>query len=193
MPFELPPRFWQKTQEEDRGYETPCLTWTAYRNKENYGRFSFEGRKWLAHRLAYVAANGPIPDGLEIDHLCRNRACVRVSHLEAVTRRVNLLRGTGFAATNAQVTHCPQGHAYTPDNTYVQPRTRQRDCRACKREQEHGGRPASADRTHCPQGHPYDEANTRITSKGFRACRTCDREGGRERMRRTRARRNSSQ
>jgi hypothetical protein len=82
----------------------------------------------LAHRMAYELARDPIPAGLVIDHLCRNKRCVNPSHLEAVEQRVNLLRGE----TNSAKTHCINGHEFTPDNTYMW--QGKRSCRACRRD-----------------------------------------------------------
>jgi hypothetical protein len=96
-----------------------------------YGQFWTGEKQVGAHRWAYEFCVGAIPSGLDLDHLCRIRACVNPSHLEPVTRRENLLRGVGITATNAQKTHCVHGHEYTPDNTYRRPDTKTRQCRAC--------------------------------------------------------------
>ncbi len=110
-----------------------CLIWRAGRQGKGYGAIVWEGRSWLAHRLMYVAAKGPIPDGLHIDHLCRNRACVNPDHLEAVTPRENVMRGE-VGDRMRRTTHCPQGHEYTPANTKVKTYKRRtsRNCRACE-------------------------------------------------------------
>ena len=84
-PFPLPDRFWDKTRRDDNG----CLIWTACLNGKGYGCFSLAGTIQLAHRVAYLAAGGVIPDGWHVDHLCRVRACVEATHLEAVTPAVN--------------------------------------------------------------------------------------------------------
>lgn len=94
-----------------------------------------EGRREYAHRLAWIAAHGPIPAGLEPDHLCRDRACDNVEHLELVTHGENLRRGT-FCARAAEkrraVPACPAGHPYSPANTHVN-RRGARCCRTCGR------------------------------------------------------------
>lgn len=116
-----------------------CWLWTGYVNLAGYGRF--DGR--LAHRFAYEDMIGPVPDGLDIDHLCRVRNCVNPAHLEPVTRAENLRRGIKprrdrdplIARRNREKTHCPRGHEYTPENTYRLPsRPSARYCRACHRE-----------------------------------------------------------
>lgn len=116
-----------------------CWLWTAYTNPRGYGQFGIGSRtdgtaKVIpAHRWAYEHWVGPIPDGLTIDHLCRNRPCVNPDHLEPVTQGENTLRGDTFQAENLAKTHCPQGHPYDEANTYRYSDGK-RACRECRRE-----------------------------------------------------------
>lgn len=120
-------RFWAFVDKSEK-----CWTWQGHRTASGYGTFSREGRRTeYAHRYAYMEAKGPIPDGLHLDHLCRNTPCVRPSHLEAVTPRENTLRGDGPTSKNARKTHCIRGHEFTPDNTYT--RGSRRECQECRR------------------------------------------------------------
>lgn len=107
--------------------------WTGPLEKSGYGRVGAGKRKWLAHRAAYAAFNGPIPEGLIIDHLCRNRGCVNPAHLETVTPQQNTLRGETLAAANVVKTHCAKGHPFDDHNTYFNPGKagRARACRIC--------------------------------------------------------------
>lgn len=112
-----------------------CWEWHSPR-PHGYGYFSYQGRRWTAHRFMLVFfTDREVPDDLVVDHLCRNRRCVRPEHLEVVPQAVNMERGdikTGRAAWAASITHCPQGHEYTPDNTAVYNGCR--SCRTCSRE-----------------------------------------------------------
>lgn len=118
-----------------------CWEWTATRSTEGYGVFT-EGRKqFRAHRRSYELLMGPIPDGLHLDHLCRNRGCVNPDHLEPVTSKVNALRGFSPMAVTARRTHCANGHEYTPENTRVCP-DGGRDCRECDRNRKRKERAA---------------------------------------------------
>lgn len=131
-------RFWAKVDLDGpipphRPELGPCWVWTAKRTDKGYGQFHLEGRLQVAHRAAWHLADRTVPDGLVLDHLCRNRACVRVSHHEPVTQRINLLRGVGVTARNASRTHCPQRHPYDEANTLrsVSRGRRGRRCRTC--------------------------------------------------------------
>lgn len=117
-------RFWAKVDTSGE-----CWTWLAYISPDGYGRFLVDGSMRVAHRVAYELVIGPIPDGLVMDHLCRNRACVRPEHLEAVTQGTNLSRSPLMGAANTSKTHCPSGHPYDAGNTRRS--GARRHCRAC--------------------------------------------------------------
>ena len=126
-----PIRFWSKVNFTDS-----CWLWTGVPNEGGYGQFYVSPKYHVrAHRWAYEFCVGPITEGLVLDHLCDTPSCVFPDHLEPVTQRVNTLRGRrNFAARNARVTHCPAGHPYDFENTYIHPADGGRICRACKRE-----------------------------------------------------------
>ena len=120
---------------------TGCWEWQGCRSSYGYGRVSGgDGNQKQAHRVVYTLLAGPVPDGLALDHVrargCRSRACCWPAHLEPVTQAENARRGdpasAGFAAFQRAKTHCPAGHEYTPENTFVNPRG-SRECRTCKR------------------------------------------------------------
>ena len=112
-----------------------CLIWQGYTHCEGYALIILDGKIYRLHRVVYTYFKGPIPPGLTIDHVatcgCQSKACISIDHLEAVTNRVNILRGNGVAGRNARQTHCKRGHPLTSENL-IQYRTgRMRTCRLC--------------------------------------------------------------
>lgn len=128
-------RFWSKVDKDgpvpiDRPDLGPCWLWTAATNGHGYGIFHLDGRLVKPHRFAYELLAGPIPAGLQLDHLCRVRLCLNTAHLEPVTNQENIRRGES-GVRQREKTHCPQGHPYAAGNIY---RYRgKRNCRACSR------------------------------------------------------------
>lgn len=199
-------RFWAKVDAHPGG----CWLWTAGRFSNGYGLFSLGGkprRNALAHRWLYERLVGPVPEGLDLDHLCRVRHCVNPAHLEPVTRSVNLQRG----AKRPPQELCKRGHALSEDNVHINP-AGARVCRVCRlersraargraledpgaaaelrrrdaayarasRARKRGGQLAvpNSDKTHCVHGHPLSGDNL-VLIDGARRCRQCRREASR--------------
>lgn len=130
-------RLRERLDEQTAKSATGCWLWTGTLDGKGYGTIGVKRsdgtwRTAKAHRVSYETHVGPIPDGLELDHLCRVRRCVRPDHLEPVTSQVNTLRGEGPAAAHAAKTHCVRGHEFTPANTKIRPGGR--ECLACARQ-----------------------------------------------------------
>lgn len=106
-----PERFWRRVEKTET-----CWLWTG-RLAEGYGITSYQGRNQRAHRVSWIMANGPIPEGLTIDHLCRVRNCVNPAHMEPVPNTENVRRGNGLFVSNARKTHCKHGHEFSSENT----------------------------------------------------------------------------
>lgn len=127
-----------------------CWLWTGSERSNGYGCICKNGKNYPAHRASYEIHKGPIPDGLVIDHLCRNRWCVNPDHLEAITQKENISRGAWHKADgsgfdhrhNAKKTHCPRGHPYSGENLQIRPCGR-RQCRICHIEKRRRQRAAA--------------------------------------------------
>ena len=108
MDSKLLVRFFSKVKQTDN-----CWIWTGATSSKGYGTITVNNKTHSTHRLSYELFKRLIPTGLTIDHLCRNKLCVNPDHLEAVTNKVNILRGIGLTAINSRKTHCPRGHQFT--------------------------------------------------------------------------------
>lgn len=109
-----------------------CWIWTGALSSDGYGAFHVDGHCIQAHKFAYEQRGQQVPEGLELDHLCRIRCCVNPAHVEPVSHQLNMLRGAGVGSANAAKTHCKRGHPFDEPNTYA--RKGGRVCRICNRE-----------------------------------------------------------
>jgi hypothetical protein len=121
-------RFFDKIAVDE---ETGCWNWVGAKTSQGYGNFAIKKKNFVAHRVSYELCKGEIPDGLNLDHLCRNRGCVNPDHLEPVTQRENLLRGETIPSKHAEKTHCPAGHEYSEENTRYYRGSR--SCKTCQK------------------------------------------------------------
>lgn len=124
----LPERFWRKVEQVESG----CWLWTASTRRRGYGQFWWGERVRCSHIVPFEVEYGSIPEGLELDHLCRTPLCCNPAHLEAVTHRENLLRGETLTAAHARRTHCARGHEFAGENL-VHRKDGTRMCRECNR------------------------------------------------------------
>lgn len=125
----------------DRLPESECWTWLSHRTVDGYGVMMVAGKVRRAHRLVWCAFRGPIPAGLQLDHLCRNRGCVNPEHLELVTLQENVARGNAGEPQRAR-THCPRQHPYAGANLVVWADGKRR-CRRCLRDARSASRSAA--------------------------------------------------
>lgn len=197
---------------------TECWLWTSHLNNGGYGQVTVQGRPTAAHRWVWMNLRCDIPDGLQIDHLCRVRNCVNPSHLEMVSPRVNTQRGVISRGLDET---CHRGHLRTlfSDTSIDAKGHPHRTCRECRRitewrrkgmrarerrtvcercgrsvaENNLSRHEAACGRTHCKNGHELTAENTllNVSRNGFRGrlCRTCERDRSRQSQARTRAKR----
>lgn len=129
FPKKVIERFWSKVDRTGG-----CWLVKTGLSSKGYGQFSYKGHNYGAHVISYLIAGGEIPDGYELDHLCRVRNCVRPDHLEPVPAKENVLRGEGITAHNARKTHCAKGHLLAGENAAPRKGRGGRRCRTCSRE-----------------------------------------------------------
>jgi len=127
-------RFWSNVN--GIGPELTCWLWSGRVDGFGYGHFKSQGHSLKAHRVAWVLKRGAIPEGLTLDHLCRNPRCVNPAHLELVSNKENILRGESFSAVNAAKTHCKRGHELSGENIWRRINGK-RDCKLCAQERRH--------------------------------------------------------
>jgi hypothetical protein len=184
--------------------ENGCWVWNKHITANGYSQISTGSRvthslqNRSGHRVSYEVFVGPLIEGMQIDHLCRNRACVNPDHLEQVTPRENIHRSDAVYKRLMAKTHCPKGHLYDEKNTY---RSKSpsggftRSCITCRINRVKNkyrllhpdvkeGMPLwaqNAAKTHCPKGHEYSTENTYLHNGG-RHCKECGKENQKRRL-----------
>lgn len=180
---------WKTSYEVDD--HTDCWVWTGPYDGNGYGTISEGAKKrHMAHIFVYRQLAGPVTAGMELDHKCRNRACVNPKHLEPVPHRINVQRGDA-GIVNAGKTHCKYGHEFTPANTIIRKDKGWRQCRTCcrvanreaQRKRRAEERLSQPERAYCKHGHVLSPDNLYIGHDGARLCITCARIGGGKRRR----------
>lgn len=161
-----------------------CWLWTGATNGKGYGRLYADGAHVYAHRYSFETFVGPIPEGMVLCHSCDVRNCVNPAHLWPGTVKDNQqdmsAKGRGRGRFSG-ATHCAQGHEFTEATTRHLSNGGRR-CRTCLQALRATDKPRASERTECPSGHAYDDANTYVHPvTGHRTCRTCRREGERNR------------
>lgn len=175
VPRSLPAKILESIEHDTNG---GCWLYSGPLNPGGYGSVFIEKRagrliREPAHRLSYRLFRGEIPEGLQLDHLCRVRCCCNPAHLEPVTARENMLRSNSTAALNARKTHCKNGHEFTSENIYRV--VGARVCKACARAKRLATGAVKGTfgfKTHCKRGHPLSGANL-YHYEGTRKCRAC--------------------
>jgi hypothetical protein len=128
-------KFYEKTR-IDEG----CLIWTAAKNIDGYGRFNYQGKLWMSHRLVWTWINGDIPEGMHVLHKCDTPSCVNIDHLFLGTNDDNI---ADKVLKNRQArnykTHCKRGHEYTKENTFMR-KQGWKECRTCVRMNQRAAR-----------------------------------------------------
>ena len=141
-------RFWSLVEKT-----ASCWHWLGY-TQDGYGRTVVDGKRAMAHRFSYQWRHGPVPKGLVLDHLCRNRRCVNPDHLEAVTQRTNSLRGISPVSENNRKRYCKHGHPFDAQNTYLRSQSGNRDCRTCRNDRVRRWKTTNRER-HLEQARDY--------------------------------------
>jgi hypothetical protein len=174
----LEERFMEKVEKTET-----CWLWRATLNNLGYGQFGKDQRLYQAHRVAYELFVGEIPEGLELDHLCRVPSCVNPAHLEPVTHQENMRRANKRQPLNK--THCVNGHAMEGENVYIWRGSK--TCMACRKAASARSKarlktkePSPGPLTHCKRGHEFTPENTLPNTGGYRTCRLCRRESMRQ-------------
>ncbi len=126
-------RFYEKVVRSDTLFYngTPCLLWTGGGTTDGYGQCYYQGRKYMSHKWHYEVTVGPVPEGMDLDHLCEHRRCLDPSHLKISTHQENLLRGNTVTGINKRKTECLRGHPFDEKNTRIIPGIG-RKCRTCE-------------------------------------------------------------